>query len=162
MELLRCGEAEAFVILILAGEAEASRSLETRTPVVLERVVLQLRPGGRSDAGAAAALPDSSSLQAQLRGFLQKIRACDSVLAPLHAQDLSFSLELHARPSPLRTAPLSYEMRDRWVECDPHAEIGTVQGPSRIVPLKSMPMPNAANLGLELLVHVGESRRVAA
>ena len=99
VESLRLGKVEAFVISILAGEAEASRSLETRTPVVLERVVLQLRPGGRSEAGAAAAPPDPSALQAQLRSFLQKITACDSLYRiPLYpAESCCTSAGAHPR-----------------------------------------------------------------
>jgi hypothetical protein len=163
-ELMRQGIAQSFVILILessTGQTQRSGGVDFHTPVVRERFVLELSntaaptvaPAG--GAGASASTYDLEALEAQLRGFLLKVHVCNSMLAPCKSEGVSFSVEVHARPSEA-DAPLLESMRERWIECDAYSEVGSLHGPSRIVPLKSMCTPK---LGVQLLVHEAKSRR---
>ena len=158
-ELLRRGTAESFVILILrpnsdAGNAtQSSAGLELRMPPVLERFVLELS-NSSTDGGPTAPSLDLASLRAQLCGFLLNVNVCNSRLSPRGTQELAFRIEIHSRQARTELS-LPDGMRQRWVECDPQSEVGSPQGPSRIVPLKSMRTPG---LGMQLFVHASCGR----
>jgi len=149
-ELMRQGVAQSFVVLILDGSTVQTQrfgGVELHNLAVLERFVLEL--SNTTGATASTSPYDSEALEAQLRGFLLKLHVCNSMLAPSKSADVSFSIELHVRASE-GDALLLDNMRERWIECDAYSEVGTVHGPSRIVPLKSMYTPG---LGMQLLVH---------
>jgi hypothetical protein len=147
------GIAQSVVILIFeggTGQPQRSGGIEFHNLAVLERFVLELShtagPGGATTSTSPYHL---EALEAQLRGFLLKLHVCNSMMAPSKSQDVSFRIELHVRPAE-GDEPLLDGMRERWIECDAYSEVGTLHGPSRIVPLKSMCTPG---LGMQLLVH---------
>ena len=134
-ELVARSEAQSLVVLV---HGPAVSSAEQRP--VLERFVFELR----ASPGASA---DSPALRAQLRSVLVKLNFCDSLLLPLPADGLSFSIELHADAAAGAEAT-SEELREQWVECDT-TEVGRSGDGATAVPFKTASAPE---LTLQLFV----------
>ena len=133
--LLERGEADALVVAILGSRGEA-----------LERFRFELR------LASDGRVVDVPALLAQLRGFLLKLHVCDSLLAPLPAdQELSFTTELHTT-STRSAQPLPTPLRDEWAEADVGRELAAMADGSdpSCVPLKSLSL-DGITMGLSVL-----------
>ena len=135
-ELLARGELRALAVLVL-GPAPGDGS----PPPVLERFVFDLR----TTPGASA---ESAALRAQLRGVLVKLNFSDSLLLPLPAEPLGFSVEVHAEGEAGGEAT-SEELREQWMECDVTEQEGGRPAAAQLVPFKTASAPE---LTLQLLV----------
>ena len=152
-ELLERRELDALVVLLIGPSTAASAQPPGGTPCtqpelgVVERFVFEMRPDAVPSRRAIQP-SDEDAIRAQLRGFLNRILASDSILAPRSPDThLSWSLELHGGGSGGNA--FSEEMRNKWVECDLNEEVGSVRGESVIAPIKSISQPH---LSMQLYV----------